>query len=61
MAVPKKRKGHSAQGHKRAQWKATVPTLSKCKNCGESKLAHHICDYCGFYGNKFASKKLEEV
>jgi len=61
MAVPKKRKGHSSQGHRRSNWKATVPTLSKCKNCSESKLAHTVCEYCGYYGEKPASKKLEEV
>ena len=25
MAVPKKRTGHSAQGHRRSNWKATKP------------------------------------
>jgi large subunit ribosomal protein L32 len=61
MAVPKKRKGHSAQGHRRSKWKASVPTTSTCKNCGETKLAHHVCEYCGYYGEKPASKKLEDI
>jgi large subunit ribosomal protein L32 len=61
MAVPKKRTGSSAQGHRRSHWKATVPTLTECKNCNEKKLAHTVCESCGYYGDKPASKKnLEE-
>lgn len=61
MAVPKKRLGSSAQGHRRSQWKATVPTMGTCSKCGEKKLSHHVCDYCGYYNGKPASKKLEAV
>ena len=38
MAVPKKRTGHSAQGSRRANWKATKPETTKCPNCGETVL-----------------------
>ena len=34
MAVPKKRTGHSAQGKRRSNWKATKPALTTCPNCG---------------------------
>jgi large subunit ribosomal protein L32 len=63
MAVPKKRTGKAAQGHRRSNWKATVPEISTCKNCNEPKLAHAVCDSCGFYNGKQASKKVakEEV
>lgn len=61
MAVPKKRKGHSAQGHQRSKWKAQKSTFAKCTNCGETRLSHHVCEYCGYYNDKPASKKLEEV
>lgn len=57
MAVPKKKAGRSAQGHRRSNWKATLPTTAKCKNCNEPKLAHTVCDACGYYGDKPASKK----
>lgn len=60
MAVPKKKTGRSAQGHRRSHWKATVPTTSKCENCGETKIAHTVCSLCGHYGKKPASKKLTE-
>jgi large subunit ribosomal protein L32 len=61
MAVPKKRTGKCAQGHRRSQWKATLPTTAKCANCGESKLSHTVCEVCGHYGkDKPASIKLKE-
>lgn len=61
MAVPKKRTGHSAQGHRRSNWKATVPETATCSNCGELKLAHAVCENCGFYAGKQASKKQVSV
>lgn len=52
MAVPKKRTGKSAQGHRRSNWKATLPETVKCKSCGEMKLSHRVCDSCGCYADK---------
>ena len=49
MAVPKKRTGHSAQGSRRANWKATKPETTKCPNCGETVLTHTVCTECGTY------------
>ena len=49
MAVPKKRTGHSAQGSRRANWKAAKPETTKCPNCGETVLAHTVCTACGTY------------
>ncbi len=49
MAVPKKRTGHSAQGSRRANWKATKPELTTCPNCGAAVLAHTVCTECGTY------------
>lgn len=49
MAVPKKRTGHSAQGSRRANWKATKPETTKCPNCGETVLTHTVCTACGTY------------
>ena len=66
MAVPKKRTGHSAQGKRRSNWKATKPALTKCPNCGQAVLAHTVCTACGTYKGKPVSKKgqpevVEEV
>lgn len=60
MAVPKKRAGKCAQGHRRSRWKATKPTTVKCSNCNEMKLAHTVCTLCGHYAGEPASKKLED-
>lgn len=57
MAVPKKRTGHSAQGHRRSNWKATKPETTKCTNCGEVVLTHTVCTACGYYKGKAVSIK----
>ena len=49
MAVPKKRTGHSAQGSRRANWKATKPETTKCPNCGATVLTHTVCTECDTY------------
>ena len=59
MAVPKKRTGHSAQGKRRSNWKATKPTTTKCPNCGAVVLAHTVCTACGQYKGKVVSRKAE--
>ena len=57
MAVPKKRTGHSAQGKRRSNWKATKPELTTCPNCGAKVLTHTVCTACGTYKGKVVSKK----
>lgn len=57
MAVPKKRTGSSAQGHRRSNWKATKPEVTKCSNCGEIVLTHTVCTACGYYKGKAVSIK----
>lgn len=57
MAVPKKRTGSSAQGHRRSNWKATKPEVTKCTNCGEVVLTHTVCTACGYYKGKVVSIK----
>ncbi|MGN0192397.1 MAG: 50S ribosomal protein L32 [Candidatus Gastranaerophilaceae bacterium] len=59
MAVPKKRTGASARGHRRSNWKATVPETTICKNCGAVVLTHTVCTECGQYKGKVVSKKAE--
>jgi large subunit ribosomal protein L32 len=59
MAVPKKRTGASAQGHRRANWKAALPSTTICPNCGELALTHTVCTACGQYKGKVVSRKAE--
>lgn len=57
MAVPKKRTGASAQGHRRSNWKAAKPEVTKCTKCGETVLTHTVCTACGYYKGKAVSIK----
>lgn len=61
MAVPKKRTGHSAQGHRRSNWKATKPETTKCPNCGATVLTHTVCTACGTYKGEPVSLKDRTV
>ena len=58
MAVPKKRTGKCAQGHRRSHWKAKVPTVVQCQNCKETTMPHTVCPSCGYYDGKQISEKL---
>ena len=58
MAVPKKRTGKSAQGHRRANWKGSVPETTICTNCGATVLTHTVCMECGTYKGQPVSKKM---
>ncbi len=58
MAVPKKKTGKCAQGHRRSNWKATVPTVVDCPNCKEKTKPHTVCSSCGFYDGKKVSEKI---
>lgn len=60
MAVPKKRTGASAQGHRRSNWKATKPETTTCSKCNAVVLTHTVCTECGYYKGKPASIKHED-
>ena len=57
MAVPKKRTGASAQAHRRANWKGTVPATTTCKHCNAIIPTHTVCPECGYYKGKLVSIK----
>lgn len=38
--------------NRRAQWKATVPTLVACDRCRSEKLPHTACPTCGTYAKR---------
>lgn len=49
MAVPKGKVSKSRRDKRRANWKATAPTLVECPHCHEKKVAHKVCKNCGYY------------
>jgi len=61
MAVPKKRLGHSAQGTRRANWKAILPSVTTCDMCGAPKLSHKLCGVCGAYKGRIVIKKFQNA
>lgn len=58
MPVPKKRVGHSEQGHRRSNWKAFLPNLMICPQCNSPKVAHQLCATCGYYAGKKVSDRF---
>lgn len=54
MAAPKRRMSRSNTRSRRAQWKATAPTLVACSNraCRKPKLPHTACPTCGQYDGR---------
>ncbi|MBP2476998.1 large subunit ribosomal protein L32 [Crossiella equi] len=54
MAAPKRRMSRSNTRSRRAQWKATAPTLVACSNraCRKPKLPHVACPTCGQYDGR---------
>ena len=52
MPNPKRRHSKSRGMKRRTHYKAPVPSLMACPNCGEMKLTHKVCSSCGFYDGK---------
>ena len=48
-ALPKQKRSHSKQGRKRAHHFLTPTQLVECSNCGNKRLPHTVCAYCGYY------------
>lgn len=52
MAVPKRRTSKTKKNMRRTHFKIEAPGMTTCENCGEMKLAHHVCKSCGQYKGK---------
>jgi large subunit ribosomal protein L32 len=52
MANPKKRNTHAAVGKNRAHQALEKVALNKCTKCGQPKLPHTACSFCGAYKGK---------
>jgi large subunit ribosomal protein L32 len=52
MAVPKRKTSKSRRDKRRTHYKAEIPAVSTCSNCGEPSKPHNICAKCGYYNGK---------
>lgn len=52
MPNPKRKWSKSRRDKRRTYYKATLPSLSTCSNCGEMKLTHRACPACGYYNER---------
>ncbi len=57
MAHPKSRHSKTRRDKRRTHYKATLPTLANCSNCGATVKYHHICPDCGYYRGKQVIEK----
>lgn len=52
MAVPKRKVSKARRDKRRANWKLSLPGMTKCPKCGEYNLTHRVCKACGTYNGK---------
>ncbi|MBS91505.1 MAG: 50S ribosomal protein L32 [Rickettsiales bacterium] len=52
MAVPKRKTTPSKRNMRRSHHGLSSANTMECPNCGELKLAHHICSSCGYYDKR---------
>ncbi|GAB4457826.1 MAG: 50S ribosomal protein L32 [Bacteroidales bacterium] len=57
MPHPKRKHSKQRRDKRRTHYKASLPTLATCSNCGATIIYHHVCPECGFYRGKKAVEK----
>jgi large subunit ribosomal protein L32 len=57
MAHPKRKISKTRRDKRRTHYKAVVPTVMACPNCGTSVTYHRVCSECGHYKGKLAIEK----
>jgi len=57
MAHPKHRISKTRRDKRRTHYKAEVPTLANCSNCGATVLYHRVCPECGYYRGRLMVEK----
>ncbi len=60
MAHPKHKISKQRRNKRRTHYKAAVPTLSACSNCGSAVLYHRVCPDCGYYRGRLMIAKDTE-
>ncbi|MCX6270705.1 MAG: 50S ribosomal protein L32 [Bacteroidetes bacterium] len=54
MPHPKHRFSVTRSKKRRTHYKAELPTVSNCSNCGAAVEYHRVCPECGHYRGKLA-------
>jgi large subunit ribosomal protein L32 len=49
MALPKRKFSKGRRDKRRANWKLTVRSTTKCPQCAGTVLPHRVCPRCGTY------------
>lgn len=57
MAHPKRKISKQRRNKRRTHYKASVPTIATCSNCGSAVEYHRVCPECGYYRGKQAIEK----
>jgi len=52
VALPKRRHSKARGRRRRTHWKISRTNLIPCPQCKQLKLAHRICQVCGYYDGK---------
>lgn len=52
VAVPKNKKSKSKRDMRRTHDKLKVASIVECPRCHSKKIAHRVCENCGYYNNK---------
>ena len=61
MAHPKRKISKQRRNTRRTHYKASVPTIASCSNCGSAVEYHRVCPECGYYRGKQAIEKTVAV
>jgi large subunit ribosomal protein L32 len=59
MAVPKKRKSKARRDTRRSHHRANLIGATRCPQCHEAVLPHHVCPECGTYRSRTILKTEE--
>lgn len=52
VAVPKNKKSKSKRDMRRTHDKLKIASIVECPRCHSKKIAHRVCENCGYYDNK---------
>ena len=60
MGVPKHKTSKARRDKRRAHHALDLPSLARCPQCSEMRLAHRVCPTCGYYNGKLVLETEDE-